>query len=83
MDRHFYMELFPLSHSMPCRAANGLGTVPFVPKCHLPLPTAMVFLLTLAPSSASLAFTHQVLVPAFTGASFFLELNQDVSKCCH
>lgn len=68
------MELFPLSRSMPNfqphRAASDLGTLLFVPKCHFPLPAAMGFLFTLAPSGTCLAFTHHILVPAFTGAFF-------------
>lgn len=75
MNRHFYVELFPLSLFMPNfqphRAASGLGTVSLVPKCHFPFPTAVSFLLTIAPSSAGLASTRHFLAPVFTGVFFF------------
>lgn len=75
------MELFPLSHSMPNFPLRRAGTVPFVPKYHFPLPTDVSFLFAIAPSSASLAFAHHVLVPASTGDIFFsLELEWDASK---
>lgn len=86
MDRHFYMELFPVSHFMPNfqprRAASGLGTAPLVPKCPFPLPAAVDFLLNLAPSSAGVASAHHTLLCS-QEIFFPWSWNGMLQKCCH